>query len=48
MLSELASTIGAMGVVEPDGTMNVEVGGMTLVQGAWSDTMQGDRGAPAT
>lgn len=40
VLSELASTIGAVGVVQPDGTTNVEVGGITLVQGSWSDTVQ--------
>jgi flagellar hook-associated protein 1 FlgK len=40
VLSELATTIGAVGVVQPDGTTNVDVGGVTLVQGAWSDTVQ--------
>ena len=29
-----------MGVTEPDGTLNVNVQGVTLVQGSWSDTIK--------
>jgi flagellar hook-associated protein 1 len=40
IMGELASSIGAVAVTQPDGTINVDVGGVTLVQGTWSDTIQ--------
>jgi flagellar hook-associated protein 1 FlgK len=45
ILNELASSIGAVGVSQPNGTMNVDVGGVTLVQGTWSDTVTSTGGA---
>jgi flagellar hook-associated protein 1 FlgK len=40
IMNQLATSIGAVGVAEPDGTMNVNVQGVTLVQGSWSDTIK--------
>jgi flagellar hook-associated protein 1 len=40
LLSQLASSIGAVGVTQPNGTVNVDVGGVTLVQGTWNDTVE--------
>jgi len=45
ILGQLANNIGAVGVVQPDGTLNVDVGGVTLVQGSWSDTITTTGGA---
>ncbi len=45
ILNQLASSVGAVGVSEPNGTMNVDVGGVTLVQGTWSDTVTSTGGA---
>ena len=45
IMGELATNIGAVGVVQPNGTLNVNVGGITLVQGSWSDTISVSGGA---
>ncbi|HXQ62582.1 MAG TPA: flagellar hook-associated protein FlgK [Acidimicrobiales bacterium] len=45
ILNQLATTIGAVGVAQPNGTMNVDVGGVTLVQNTWSDTVTTTGGA---
>ncbi len=45
ILNELASSIGAVGVSQPNGSMNVNVGGVTLVQGTWNDTITSTGGA---
>jgi len=39
ILGALATSIGAVGVPQADGTTNVVVGGVTLVQNSWSDTV---------
>jgi flagellar hook-associated protein 1 FlgK len=39
-MGQLASSIGAVGVLQPNGTTNVDVGGVTLVQGTWSDAIK--------
>jgi flagellar hook-associated protein 1 len=39
IMQQLATSIGAVGVLQPNGTMDVHVGGVTLVQGTWSDTI---------
>jgi flagellar hook-associated protein 1 FlgK len=44
IMNQLASNIGAVGVAQSDGTMNVNVGGVTLVQGSWSDTLNATGG----
>lgn len=40
LMSQLATNIGAVGVPQSDGSLDVSVGGITLVQGNWSDTLQ--------
>jgi flagellar hook-associated protein 1 FlgK len=40
LMGELASSLGAVAVPQTDGTVNVDVGGVTLVQGTWSDTVK--------
>jgi flagellar hook-associated protein 1 FlgK len=47
IMGELASSIGAVAVPQSDGAINVDVGGVTLVQGTWSDTVQATGGAGA-
>ncbi|HVC71224.1 MAG TPA: flagellar hook-associated protein FlgK [Acidimicrobiales bacterium] len=44
LMNQLASSIGAVGIPEPDGTINVGVNGVTLVQGSWSDTIKATGG----
>ena len=39
LMNTLATTIGAVGVPQGDGSLNVNVGGITLVQHSWSDTV---------
>ncbi|HUY22917.1 MAG TPA: flagellar hook-associated protein FlgK [Acidimicrobiales bacterium] len=39
LMNTLATTIGAVAVPQTDGTVNVDIGGVTLVQGAWNDTI---------
>ncbi len=39
LLTQLASNIGATWTASPNGSVNVAVGGVTLVQGNWSDTL---------
>ncbi len=39
LLTQLASDIGATWTASPNGSVNVAVGGVTLVQGNWSDTL---------
>ncbi|MDE3203341.1 MAG: flagellar hook-associated protein FlgK [Acidobacteriota bacterium] len=39
VMTDLASSIGATGVSQPDGSLLVQVGGVTLVQTNWSDTV---------
>ena len=45
ILGQLASSIGAVGVLQPNGTTDVELNGITLVQGSWSDTIKVTGGA---
>ncbi len=45
LMGQLASSIGAVAVPQSDGTINVNVGGVTLVQGTWSDTIVATGGA---
>ena len=45
VMNQLAQDIGAVGRPQPDGTLTVSVGGITLVQGTWSDTLSA-QGAP--
>ena len=40
LMNELATSIGAVGVPQTDGSMDVTVGGVTLVQDSWSDTIK--------
>ncbi len=40
VLDQLASNIGAVASPQADGSVNVVVGGITLVQGTWADTLQ--------
>jgi flagellar hook-associated protein 1 FlgK len=40
LMGQLASSIGAVAVTQTNGTVNVDVGGVTLVQGTWSDTVK--------
>ncbi len=47
LMGELASSIGAVAVPQSDGTVNVDVGGVTLVQGTWSDTIETTGGSGA-
>ncbi|HXQ74904.1 MAG TPA: flagellar hook-associated protein FlgK [Acidimicrobiales bacterium] len=47
LMGELATSIGAVAVPQADGTVNVDVGGVTLVQGTWSDTVVTTGGAGA-
>jgi flagellar hook-associated protein 1 len=44
LMGELASSLGAVAVPQSDGSINVDVGGVTLVQGTWSDTVQATGG----
>lgn len=39
VMNDLASEIGATGTTQSDGSLQVRVGGVTLVQGNWSDTV---------
>lgn len=39
VMTQLASAIGAVAVPQGDGSINVNVGGITLVQGNWNDTL---------
>lgn len=45
IITQLASSIGAVAVPQGNGTTNIVVGGVTLVQGAWSDTVGVSGGA---
>jgi len=47
LMGQLASSIGAVAVPQSDGGVNVDVGGVTLVQGNWSDTVTTTGGAGA-
>lgn len=47
LMSQLASSIGAVAVPQADGTINVDVGGVTLVQGTWNDTIDTTGGTGA-
>jgi len=47
IMSQLATSIGAVSVPQSDGTVNVDVGGITLVQGSWSDTINATGGTGA-
>ena len=40
LMSQLSKDIGAVGTTMPDGTFQVKVGGVALVQGNWSDTLE--------
>ncbi|HEY7948782.1 MAG TPA: flagellar hook-associated protein FlgK, partial [Acidimicrobiales bacterium] len=39
LMNQLATSIGAVGIPQADGSINVGVNGVTLVQGSWSDTI---------
>lgn len=39
LMGQLAGAIGATGTLQPDGSLSVTVGGISLVQGNWSDTL---------
>ncbi len=45
LMNQLATSIGAVGIPEADGSINVGVNGVTLVQGSWSDTITTSGGA---
>jgi len=48
LLTQLASDIGATWTASPKGSVNVAVGGVTLVQGNWSDTLAVNNAGSAT
>jgi flagellar hook-associated protein 1 FlgK len=39
VMNQLAADIGATGTAQPDGSLRVSVGGISLVQGSWNDTL---------
>jgi flagellar hook-associated protein 1 FlgK len=40
LMDQLSKDIGAVGTLAPDGSLQVKVGGVALVQGNWSDTLE--------